>query len=81
MSGGGEKRWRRDLNAAVTGLVLLDDGEEEVIVAGTSDGWIVLLSLKGEILGSHLVDGGVTALAGLDLADGPGLLVGTDTTL
>ena len=79
LSGGGEKRWRRDLNAAVTGLVLLESGEEELIVAGTSDGWIVLLSLKGEILGSHLVDGGVTALAGLDLADGPGLLVGTDT--
>ena len=79
LRGGGEKRWRRDLNAAVTGLVLLDDGEEEVIVAGTSDGWIVLLSLQGEIVGSHLVDGGVTALAGLDLAEGSGLLVGTDT--
>ena len=35
-------------------------------------------SLRGEILGSHRGDGGVTALAGLDLAEGSGLLVGTD---
>ena len=31
---GGERRWRRDLNAAVTGLVLLDGGDEELIAAG-----------------------------------------------
>ncbi len=79
LSAEGGRRWRRDLNAAVTGLVLLDDGEEEVIAAGTSGGWIVLLSLRGEIVGNHRLDGGISALAALDPADGPGLLVGTDT--
>ena len=78
---GGEQRWRRDLNAAVTGLVLLDGGDEELIAAGTSEGWIVLLSIEGEVVGNHRMDGGVTALAALDLADGSCLLAGTDRGL
>ncbi|MDE2999907.1 MAG: PQQ-binding-like beta-propeller repeat protein [Gemmatimonadota bacterium] len=78
LSPGGERRWRRDLNAAVKGLVLLDDGNEAVIAAGTSEGWIVLLSLEGEVVGNQLLEGKVSALAALDLAGGPGLLAGTD---
>ncbi len=77
---GGEVRCMdvRGESIAVTGLVLLESGEEELIVAGSSEGWIVFLSLEGEVVGSHRLNGGVTALAGLNLADGSGLLVGTD---
>ena len=69
-----ERRWRRDLNAAVTGLLHLDDGDEEVVAAGTSEGWFVLLSLEGEVAGNYNLEGGVSALAGLSLIDRPGLL-------
>jgi len=76
----GHRRWRRDLNAAVTGVVVLEPGanHEAVIAAGTSEGWLVLLSSEGEILGSHRTEAGVTALISLILPDGPGLLVGTE---
>ncbi len=78
LSGTGGKRWHRDLDGAVTGLVLLEAGEAETIVAGTSDGWIVFLSQDGEIAGSHRMEAGVTVLSRLSLPGLSGLLVGTD---
>ena len=78
LNGRGGKRWRRDLDGAVTGLALFEAGGEEMIAAGTSDGWIVFLSLAGEVVGSHRMDEGVTVLTPLTLSGAPGLLVGTD---
>lgn len=80
LSGDGQSRWRRDLNAPVTGLALLDPGRGRV-AAGTSEGWIVLLSLDGEIVGSLRRDAGVTALSPCRLPGGAGLLVGTERGL
>ncbi|MCK4580818.1 MAG: PQQ-binding-like beta-propeller repeat protein, partial [Dehalococcoidia bacterium] len=79
----GQKRWRRDLDAAVTGLVVFDLGGNgrKVIAAGTSEGWVVLLSPEGEIVGSHRMDAGVSTLTLLTLPDGSGLLVGTEEGL
>ena len=78
----GKKRWRRDLDAPVTGLAPFSIGDRRGLIAvGTSEGWIVLLSLEGEVLGGHRMKAGVTALGRLDLAGGPGLLVGTDSGL
>ncbi|MDE2999911.1 MAG: hypothetical protein OXU79_12615 [Gemmatimonadota bacterium] len=49
-----------------------------MIVAGTSDGWVVFLSPDGEVAGSHRMEAGVTVLNRLALPEGSGLLVGTD---
>jgi len=75
----GRKEWRRDLGAPVTGLALLGAGDaaESFIAAGTAAGWIVLLNRAGESVGSHRLPAGVTALRSFELAEGPGLVVGT----
>ena len=78
LSGSGEKRWHRDLDGGVTGLVLLRSRDEEMIVAGTSEGWIVFVSLEGEVIGSHRMEAGVTVLTPLALHGVSGLLVGTE---
>ena len=77
LSGTGKKRWRRDLDGGVTGLILLKDDKAETIVAGTSEGWVVFLSLDGEVVGSHRMEAGVTVLTRLALPGLSGLLVGT----
>ncbi len=68
-------------NAAVTGLSLFGatGNGENAIAAGTSDGWLVLLSLQGGALGCQRVEGGIGELKCLTLPVGSGLLVGTDT--
>ena len=48
-----------------------------MIVAGTSEGWIVFVSLEGEVIGSHCMEAGVTVLTPLALHGVSGLLVGT----
>lgn len=78
LTGAGGKRWRRDLDGAVTGLVILEAGGEEMIVAGTSDGWVVFLSPDGEVAGSHRMEAGVTVLKSLTVLGESALLVGTD---
>lgn len=78
LNGRGGKRWRRDLDGGVTGMVLLNAEGRDVIVAGTSDGWIVFLSIDGEVIGSHRLESGVTVLTPLTLPGAPGLVVGTD---
>lgn len=77
LSGTGRKRWRRDLDGGVTGLILLKDDKAETVVAGTSEGWVVFLSLDGEVVGSHRMEAGVTVLTRLVLPGWSGLLVGT----
>ncbi len=77
LSSTGKKRWRRDLDGGVTGLILLKDDKAETIVAGTSEGWVVFLSLDGEVVGSHRMEAGVTVLTRLALPGLSGLLVGT----
>ncbi len=78
LNGRGKKRWRRDLDGGVTGMVLLEAAGEKMIAAGTSDGWVVFLSIDGEVLGSHRMAAGVTVLSRLSSPGKPGLLVGTD---
>ncbi len=78
LTGGGGKRWRRDLDGAVTGLLLIGTGDLGMIVAGTSDGWIVFLSLEGEVVGSHRMEAGVTVLKSLTVQGESALLVGTE---
>lgn len=78
LGGTGEKRWRRDLDGAVTGLVILEAGGEEMIVAGTSDGWVVFMSPDGEVAGSHRMESGITVLKPLTVPGESCLLVGTD---
>ena len=75
----GRKQWRRDLDAPVRGLARLEisDGKT-VIAAATAAGWIVLLSLEGEVVCSQAMGAGVTTLQALALQDGVGLLVGTE---
>jgi outer membrane protein assembly factor BamB len=78
LSGEGERLWRRDLDAPVTGLALLGGGQD-VIAAGTAAGWVVLLSLEGEIVGCHQMEAGVSALTAAALDDGSaGLVVGAE---
>ncbi len=77
------KLWRRDLDAPVIGLAFLQgvkDGED-AIAAGTSEGWITLLSLDGKIIGSYQADTGLTTLTRLTFPDGPGLLAATNSGL
>ena len=64
----------------MTGVIILepDADHEAVIAAGTAEGWLLLLSIEGEILGSHRLESGLTALISLPLAEGPGLLAGTE---
>jgi hypothetical protein len=69
----GERIWRRDLDAPVTGLALLPGDGEERIAASTAAGWVLLLSPQGELLGSTRLEAGITVLRRCDSA----LLVGT----
>ncbi len=68
----GKRRWRKDLNAAITGLTPW--GETE-IVAATAEGWVVWLSLDGEVVAHYRADASVTALARVN--SGLGVLMGT----
>jgi len=74
----GQRRWRRDLESPVTGLISLSwPGVGETIAVGTANGWLVLLSPEGEITGGMRLESGVTCLQACDPEDGPRLLVGT----
>ena len=62
----------------MTGLAVLDpvDREGATIVAGTSDGRIVLISESGEVIGAQKVGSGIAAMASMDSGGGSALIVG-----
>ncbi|NUP99941.1 MAG: PQQ-like beta-propeller repeat protein, partial [Armatimonadetes bacterium] len=67
-----QRRWRRDLGAAVTALAVLP--EAKVVVAGTADGRLVTLDSSGEIVALTDLKAAVVDLA----LDGEAVMVATD---
>ncbi|MDP6776730.1 MAG: PQQ-binding-like beta-propeller repeat protein, partial [Candidatus Latescibacteria bacterium] len=76
----GKRIWRRNLDAAVTGLCRLDsdDGADAALVAATDDGCIVKLSTAGEITGGQQVASAVTVMQAVGLDGREGVVVGTE---
>ena len=75
----GQRIWRRNLDAPVTGLCLLgeDRGDARTIAASTGDGSIVRLSLDGEIVGGCHLGSAVTVMQAVELDGRTGVVVGT----
>ena len=76
----GQRIWRRNLDAPVTGLCLVgeDRGAARSVVAATADGSIVRLSLEGEIKGCQEMGSAVTVMTAVDPCDGVDVVVGTE---
>ncbi len=71
----GRKHWRLDLGAPITGLARVQNAGNTVIAAGTSEGWIAVLSPEGKTVCTHRMADGVTKLGAIDQA----LLVGLES--